>query len=503
MQLSELIKSIAPIERQDTTQDVEISSIAYDSRVVKDGSLFVALRGFKVDGHSFIENALSQKAAAIVCEEIPNGLTSTAAFIKVPNTRIALSQLSKAFYGNASDKLKLIGVTGTNGKTTTTLLIKSMLEANGIKTGLIGTIAHHLGDEIIEAERTTPEALELHQFFDKMTKSNCAAAVMEVSSHSLALHRTDGLRFDVAVFTNLSRDHLDFHGTMENYFQAKKLLFDRLSADAVAITNIDDDYGSRIVSDTKAKTMTYSVSENIDGSKGLKRQALADVQATAMSYQLSGTTASIQYKDELHTHAFRHIGKFNLYNVLAAYSVGRALNLSDTDVVRGLAKCDLVRGRMEQIWSSDHRCAIVDYAHSPDALLNVMRAVREIMPKEGKLVVAFGCGGDRDKGKRPMMGQVAEENADVVILTSDNPRSEHPEMILNDIEAGMKKNKPMYRIENRAAAIRKGIELIEQGDVLLVAGKGHETYQEIDGVKHHFDDREVIEKIFREQAKTL
>jgi UDP-N-acetylmuramyl-tripeptide synthetase len=468
----------------------EINAIEYDSRNVKEGALFVAIRGLKTDGHQFIENAVKSGALAIVCEEFPKTLDSERIYIRVENSRIALALLAKRFYDDPSEKLVMIGVTGTNGKTTTTMLIHSILTNKGIKAGLIGTIAYKIGSETMDAERTTPEAVELQAFFDKMVKAGCKACVMEVSSHALELRRVHGVRYDIAVFTNLTRDHLDFHGTMENYFRAKKILFDSLDEKAVAVTNQDDLYGERIIADTKAAVVRYGIEEG-----GEKH---ADIRAKAHSFQLFGTSVSIFSGSDKHLQTIKHIGKFNLYNVLAAYSAGVSMKFTHEEIMRGISSCEGVAGRMEQVWSKDHRCAIVDYAHTPDALLNVIRTIKEVKSPEAKLITIFGCGGDRDKGKRPLMGEIAERESDVVILTSDNPRTENPDSILDEIEAGMTKTKRHYRIADRQAAIRKGVTLIGHGDVLLVAGKGHETYQEIQGVKYPFDDRVTIKNIFDE-----
>jgi UDP-N-acetylmuramyl-tripeptide synthetase len=489
--LNELLGAISALEtRGEIKAHEEVSAIEYDSRKVKSGALFVAIRGLKTDGHLFIEKAIEAGAIAVICEEFPKTLDLTRVYIRVENTRMALALLAKRFYDNASDKLVMIGVTGTNGKTTTTMLIHSILTHAGVRAGLIGTIAYKIGDETLEAERTTPEAVELHTFFDKMIKAGCKACVMEVSSHALALHRVYGIRYDIAVFTNLTRDHLDFHGTMENYFRAKKILFESLDEKAVAITNQDDMYGESIVADTRAKVVRYGIEES--------SETRVDVRAKVHSFQLFGTSVTICANGDEHLQTIKHIGKFNLYNVLAAYAVGRVMKFSHQEVMQGISRCEGVPGRMEQVWSKDHRCAIVDYAHTPDALLNVIRAIKEVKSPEAKLVTVFGCGGDRDKGKRPLMGEIAERESDIVILTSDNPRTENPETILDEIEAGMTKTKRYYRIADREAAIRKGISLIGHGDVLLVAGKGHETYQEIQGVKYPFDDRAVIRNIFDE-----
>ncbi|MBC8043682.1 MAG: UDP-N-acetylmuramoyl-L-alanyl-D-glutamate--2,6-diaminopimelate ligase [Rhizobacter sp.] len=486
--------------------NVEITSLNYDSRQVLAGSAFVAIRGYKSDGHDFIDNAVANGAVAVLCETFPVLIPEEGKciYVKVSDTRIALAELSKAFYGNASDNLVIIGVTGTNGKTTTATLIQSILEAGGMKTGLIGTIAYHIGDEKIVASRTTPEALELHQLFARMLKQGCTAVVMEVSSHALFLKRTHGIRFAVAVFTNLTQDHLDFHGTMENYFAAKKILFDSLDQNATAITNTDDEYGLPIVTDTKAVVMTYAAEETMDSLTDPPPElhtvkSGADVLAKVFSYKLDGTTAIISHNGISMMHHFKLIGKFNVYNMLAAYCTGAALGINRVDIIRGLIKNDGVRGRMEQVWSKDNRCAIVDYAHTPDALLSVIRSIKQIKPSEGKLITVFGCGGDRDRTKRPEMGRIAEAESDIVILTSDNPRTEDPEKILDDIEAGMSRAEQFYRIADREQAIRKGITLLGRGDVVLVAGKGHETYQEVNGEKQRFDDREVIERIFHEQ----
>lgn len=508
MKLSELIRRVSPLEVSGEAAGVEIKKIEYDSRKVQAGTLFVAVRGFKADGHQFIVKAMSQGAVAVMCEEIPainqTGNSADCIYIKVADTRIALAQIAKAFYGDASEKLVIIGVTGTNGKTTTAALIKSILDANDLKAGLIGTIAYEIGDEKTDAHHTTPEALELHQLFSKMVDAGCKAVVMEVSSHSLTLKRTHGINFKVAVFTNLTLDHLDFHGTMENYFAAKRLLFDELGAGAVAVTNADDAYGQRLVERTKAKVITYAVEETMDApsdTPSLLKSATqrADMLAKVFSYKLDGTTAVIATGDEAMMHHFKLIGKFNAYNMMAAYSVGAALGLSRVDIMRGMMKCDAVRGRLEQVWSADNRCAIVDYSHTPDALANAIRAIKQIKPESGKLITVFGCGGDRDKTKRPVMGKIASEESDVVIITSDNPRTENPETILDEIEAGIEEKKQFYRIAEREQAIRKAITLLGRGDVALVAGKGHETYQEINGVRSHFDDKEIIEKVFREQ----
>ncbi|NTV47986.1 MAG: UDP-N-acetylmuramoyl-L-alanyl-D-glutamate--2,6-diaminopimelate ligase, partial [Chlorobiales bacterium] len=426
----------------------------------------------------------------------PEKLLPGVAYVKVADSRQALAELSKAFFDNASDKLKVIGVTGTNGKTTTTTLIKSILENNEIKSGLIGTNGYEIGEQKWDAERTTPESLELHELFAKMVAADCKAVVMEVSSHSLYLKRTYGIRFDVAVFTNLTHDHLDFHGTMENYAAAKKILFDGLDKKAVAVVNADDPFAEQMVMDTAATVVKCRVVE-IESKQAEK--VSADVLAKVFSYQISGTTAVIANGAETMMHRFQMLGKFNMYNIVEAFAVATLFDIDRVNIIRGIMKCPSVRGRMEQIWSKDHRCAIVDYSHTPDALDKAIVTIKYLKPEEGKIITVFGCGGDRDREKRPLMGKIADEKSDVVIITSDNPRGEDQDKILDDIEAGMTRKKNFYRIADRNEAIRKGITMLNRGDVLLVAGKGHETYQEIKGVRQHFDDREVIENVFKEQ----
>jgi UDP-N-acetylmuramoyl-L-alanyl-D-glutamate--2,6-diaminopimelate ligase len=487
MTLKELLEHLSPVEQAGTLSDASVVRIDYDSRKVVAGSVFVAIKGFKSDGHLFIDKAVAQGAIAVVCEEMPSEKSRNLFYVKVENSRKALAILSNAFFGNPTAKLKLIGITGTNGKTTTAFLAKTVLEAGGYKTGLIGTVRYEIGDEIIPAERTTPEAPELCEMFARMIDKGLTAAVMEVSSHSLVLDRVFGMTFSVGVFTNLTHDHLDFHGTMGSYFDAKKMLFDNLPESATAITNVDDDYGEIILKDTKAKTLRYGI------------EKAADVKATIFSYKLDGTVASISYDGQTMAYQFKLVGKFNAYNVLAAYSIGLAAGMARVDILRGLTKCESVAGRFEQVWSKDHRCAIIDYSHTPDALEKIIRAIKEIKPSDGNLITVFGCGGDRDKGKRPLMGRIASEDSDIIIVTSDNPRTEDPEQIMNDIFKGITRETVVYRILDREEAIRKGITLLARGDVLLVAGKGHEAYQEINGKRFYFNDKDMVLKIFAEQ----
>jgi len=500
MRLKDLINSIELIEiAGDLHEEAAVGSICYDSRKAAPEAVFVAIRGYQTDGHHYIKQAIESGACAVVCEEIPKSWSSSQLFLKVRDSRKALAQIAKCFYENASDKLSLIGITGTNGKTSTVGMIKCILEVNEFKTGLIGTNGYQIGHEFYESERTTPDSLELHEIFHQMWKQGCKAVVMEVSSHALTLQRTTGLEFAIAVFTNLTHDHLDFHSSMENYAEAKKQLFDGLGKDAIAIVNADDPYAEKMLKDCEAKIVRCGVVN----ARHKQTKPNLDILAKVFSYTINGTSAIIDDGKNSMMHQFRSIGKFNMYNTIEAYAVGLALGFERIHIIRGLMKCPPVRGRMQQVWSKDHRCAIVDYSHTPDALENVLNTLWLVKPESGRIITLFGCGGDRDRNKRPIMGEIAEKNSDIIIITSDNPRSEDPEKILDEIEAGMSKTKNFYRITDRKKAIRKAITLLTRGDVALIAGKGHETYQEIGGKKFHFDDKEIIESIFREQEDLI
>ncbi len=497
MRLKFLLQHMVPMEiKGEINENQEIVAICYDSRDVQEDSIFVAIKGYQSDGHDFINQAIEKGAKIVVCEQIPKIHNSDVLFLKVSDTRIALAELSKAFYENVCDHMMLIGITGTNGKTTTAYLIKSVLEANDIKTGLIATTGYEFDGQHLEAHHTTPESVDLHRLFHEMYKSGCKAVVLEVSSHALVLHRTYGLNFKIGVFTNLSHDHLDFHKTMSEYAEAKKMLFDSLDQHSHAIINSDDEYAEFVIKDCKAQILRCGVDEskNMGGNSGNY-----DVKAQVFSYQINGTSVVIADKHNAMMHNFKLIGRFNMINIALTYAVGNALAIGRLDTVRGLMKCPTVRGRMEQVWSKDHRCAIVDYSHTPDALENVLEVLKQLIPEEGRIITVFGCGGNRDKTKRSKMGHIASQSSEIVIITSDNPRFEDPEKILDDIESGVSEAVQFYRISDRNSAIRKGVTLLGKGDVLLVAGKGHETYQEIKGQRNHFDDKEILEMIFEEQ----
>lgn len=474
------------------TSDIEVSGIQYDSRKVRPGELFVALRGTAMDGHRFIGDAVQNGASAVVVGDdnaiddaffLHQGVTK----IVVGDTRQTLARISANYYGCPSKKLQLIGVTGTNGKTTTTYLLKSILEEDGKKVGLIGTIQYSTGDEELSAVHTTPESLELNRLLATMVNSGCSAAVMEVSSHALAMSRVYGLEFGAAVFTNLTQDHLDFHGSMEEYFRAKKLLFDGLPSGAHAVTNCDDQYGKRIIEGTPAYTLTYGMSAD------------AQVRAYDVRMDMRGMSFSIRHENIRRMIQSSLTGRFNVANISAAYATGLTLGVPEPAVVSGIARMKSVRGRFEQISSPKGWTAIVDYAHTPDALQNCLQTIHDIlsMTGKGRVITVFGCGGNRDRGKRPLMGRIASSMSDITIITSDNPRSEDPQTIINDITAGVIPGANISIETDRRKAIRMGLEYAGAGDVVLVAGKGHENYQVIGNVKAHLDDREEIEKFIR------
>jgi UDP-N-acetylmuramoyl-L-alanyl-D-glutamate--2,6-diaminopimelate ligase len=470
------------------TEDVTIGKVAYDSRSVKRGDLFVAIRGLKLDGHRFIENAVQQGARAVVLED--DRAVSDSFFLHndvikvvVGNSRRALARISANYFGHPSKRLQLLGVTGTNGKTTSTHLLKSILESTGEKVGLIGTIEYKVGNEAIPAVHTTPESLELNELLDTMLKNGCHSVVMEVSSHALALDRVYGFDYQLALFTNLTQDHLDFHGTMDAYFDAKRMLFDGLSEESVAVTNLDDEWGLSIVSETKARRVTYGV------------QKQGDVTVKNVKVSLDGISLDVKYNDKSMSLTSPLTGRFNVYNLLSVTASALALGIKPRDIQRGVERVKSVRGRFERIVSPKGWTAIIDYAHTPDALLKALETIRELRSQthQGKIITIFGCGGNRDRDKRPQMGKIASELSDVTIVTSDNPRQENPENIVDEILMGTRSGAKVQRIVDRREAIIAGLEMARPGDVVLIAGKGHETYQVLGDEKVPFDDREVVE----------
>ncbi len=475
------------------TQDVEIGHLQYDSRKIKIGDLFIAIRGIESDGHMFIEQAINQGAKVVVVEDdttLPDSffLHSGVVKIVVPNCRIALSQLSSNYFNHPAAKLKMIGVTGTNGKTTTTHLIKSMLEMNGEKTGLIGTIQYSIDDQILPATHTTPESLELNELLDRMARAECSSVVMEVSSHALHQHRVNNIRFKAGVFTNLTQDHLDYHGTMNEYFQAKMILFENLSSDSWAIVNVDDEWGVKLTKLTNAKIITYGTNTS------------AIVEGRNISSSITGLKFTIIYEGKETLIESELIGNFNVSNILAAYSVGIALGIPQKTIRTALCSIKSVPGRFERIVSRKGCTAVIDYAHTPDALEKALHAISNVFDKnnEGKIITVFGCGGNRDRGKRPKMGYIASSLSDITIITSDNPRNENPDLIVNEIYEGIKSGSKVYIELDRRKAIIMAIGMAQSGDVVLIAGKGHEDYQVIRGEKIFFNDRQIVEEYIRE-----
>ena len=495
MTLSKLLEGVPVIKMLQTmygkmvvTQEIEIRGIQYDSRKVERDNVFVAIRGAATDGHQYINQAVAKGATVVVVED-DQALSDSffvhtgAVKIVVADSRRALAALSANFYGHPSSRLRLVGVTGTNGKTTTTHLVRSILEASGERVGLIGTIDYSVGEASLPATHTTPESLELNGLLARMVAGGCSSAVMEVSSHSLALHRVHGLDFRVGVFTNLTQDHLDFHGSMDRYREAKQMLFDGLTGSSCAVLNADDGYGARVAEHSKAAKLTYGISKQ------------ADVTARAVGLTVGGTTFQVHHGGTDTTVSSPLIGRFNVSNILASYATGLALGIPEPAIVEGIRNLRAVRGRFEQIASPRGWTAIVDYAHTPDALENCLRAIHDILPRvrRGRIITVFGCGGNRDRGKRPKMGRIATELSDMVVITSDNPRHEDPQAIIDEIAAGARKDREFVVEVDRRNAIRMALAQAHEGDVVLVAGKGHEDYQVVGDTKHHFDDREEIE----------
>lgn len=486
MNLKKLI-NVLPAASLSGSLEKEITGIQADSRLVEAGHLFVAVRGTAVDGHNYIESAISKGASAIVCEEIPSGMEDKCSFIVVKDSADALGKLASAWNGFPSEKLTLVGVTGTNGKTTTATLLYDLFRKLGHKTGLLSTVCNYIDDVAVPTEHTTPDPLTLHALLARMVDAGCEYAFMEVSSHAVDQKRISGLSFDGAIFSNLTRDHLDYHKTVENYLKAKKTFFDNLPATAFALTNSDDKAGPVMLQNTAARKLTYSL------------RTLADFKAKILESHFEGTELIINNREVL----VHFVGRFNAYNLLAVYGAAVALGKDPEEVLIALSTLHPVSGRFETIRSVLGYTVIVDYAHTPDALNNVLGGIHEVLEGSGKVITVVGAGGNRDKGKRPLMAKEAADNSDQVILTSDNPRFEDPDTIIQDMVAGLSAS-DMERtlcITDRSQAIKTAIMLAKKGDVILIAGKGHEDYQDVKGVKHHFDDREKVRDIFKTQEQ--
>lgn len=494
MRLSEVIRGVTVSKmyyliygQMTPTQELEIQSVSYDSRNISRGGLFVAIRGTAADGHKFVGDAIDRGAGCVIMEDdslLPDSffLHKGAMKIVVPDSRIALAQVSSNYFGNPSEKLKMIGVTGTNGKTTTAHLVKSIMDSAGRKTGLIGTIDYQIGEKKFPATHTTPESLELHGLFRKMVEENCEFAVMEVSSHALDQRRVYGIDYSAAVFMNLTQDHLDYHVSMQNYFDAKALLFGALGPGSCAIISADDEWGEKLRARTRAKITTFGVAE------------FSDVRAVEIKLRTDGSSFTLLDRGNRVDIETKLTGKFNITNTLAAYATCRSVGLDSGEIQRALKAVPPVRGRFEQVNSPKGWTAVIDYAHTHDALEKVLTAIKNLYdgPFVGRIITVFGCGGDRDRGKRVKMAEVATRLSDVTIITSDNPRTEDPEKIIDDVMAGANPKSTVIRIADRKEAIRKAVGFARKGDVLLIAGKGHEEYQIIGKEKIPFSDKGVV-----------
>ena len=479
--LSSLLRDIDVLEIIGET-DKNINSLESDSRKVEKDALFVAVKGVTNDGHKYIPVVASAHVAAIVCEEMPAAYEKGITYIRVADSAEALGRLASAWHGHPSRKLKLVGVTGTNGKTTTATLLYEMAKFEGFKAGLLSTVCNYVVDRAVPTTHTTPDPLTLNSLLAQMVEEGCEYAFMEVSSHSTAQKRVAGLNFAGGIFTNLTRDHLDYHGTVENYMKAKKAFFDMLPADAFALTNADDKCGMYMVQNTKAKVYTYSLRSD------------ADFKGKVLETRLDGTLMLLNGREV----EVQFTGRFNAYNLTDVYGASILSGFDPEEVIVNMSRLVPVAGRFQPFLSPDGVAAIVDYAHTPDALVNVLDTIREIVGPEGEIITVVGAGGNRDHGKRPMMAQEAACRSDLLILTSDNPRDENPEDIINDMKAGLN-NDELKRTEcvtDRREAIRHAISSAKPGCVVLIAGKGHETYQEVCGVRHHFDDREEVKDAF-------
>ncbi len=487
MKLSEIIRDIE-VKAIDGPVDVEIKDVDIDSRRVADGHLFVAIKGTKTDGHQYIAKAVEQGASAVLCEHVPDDVRQVAAargvtFVTVESTETAVGPVATAFNGRPSEHLQLVGVTGTNGKTTIATLLYNMFRRLGFRCGLLSTVCNYIEDEAVPASHTTPDAIELNRLLRRMADAGCQYVFMECSSHAIAQQRIGGLKFAGGIFTNLTRDHLDYHKTVENYRDAKKRFFDMLPKGSFAVTNADDKNGLYMVQNTRATVKTYSTRTMADF-----KARLIECHFEGMYLDINGREVGVQF-----------IGKFNVSNLLAVYATAVLLGQQPEDVLVVMSTLKSVAGRLEPIRSPEGFTAIVDYAHTPDALENVLKAIHEVLGGKGSVITVCGAGGNRDKGKRPLMAQEAVRQSDRVIITSDNPRFEEPQAIIDDMLAGLtpQQLKKVVTIVDRREAIRTATMMARKGDVILIAGKGHEDYQEIKGVKHHFDDREVVREIFQ------
>lgn len=481
MKLNKLIEGLGVISIKGDDQ-CEITDIDIDSRQVSDGHLFIAVKGTQVDGHTYIHKAIESGARAILCEDMPSDINPQVTYIQVGNTEQNVGQVATTFYGNPTQKLHLVGVTGTNGKTTIATTLFNLFRQMGHHAGLLSTVVNRIDDEIIPTEHTTPDPITLNKLLAQMADAGCEYVFMEVSSHSIVQNRIGGLTFAGGLFTNITRDHLDYHKTFENYLKAKKQFFDQLTSDAFVVTNADDKNGMVMTQNTKATVKTYSMQRPADF-----KAKLIECHFEGMYLNINGEEVGVQF-----------IGKFNVSNLLAVYGCAVMLGKQPHDVLVALSMMKPVSGRFESLRSPSGYTAIVDYAHTPDALENVLNAIHGVLEGRGQVITVCGAGGNRDKGKRPLMAQEAVRQSDRVIITSDNPRFEEPQDIINDMMAGLdtEQRRKVLTIVDRHEAIRAACMMAQKGDVILIAGKGHEDYQDVKGVKHHFDDKEEVAKCF-------
>ena len=482
MRLNDLLREIQYTRLILPKDEIYVSSVNIDSRLVQNGGMFIAIKGTQADGHAFIPAAEEKGATAIVCEEMPEKQNPGIAYVVVPNAQAVAGKLATTFYGNPSQNLKLVGVTGTNGKTTIATLLYDLFREMGHKCGLLSTVCNYIDGEAYPSTHTTPDAISLNRLLAQMVDAGCEYAFMEVSSHALAQERIGGLEFAGAIFTNLTRDHMDFHETMENDLKAKKSFFDNLPRNAFAITNLDDKNGPVMVQNCRGDVKNYST------------RTICDYRARLVETHLDGMILEFNNRE----FSTMLTGRFNISNLLAIYGAAMELGKDPDEVLRVMSTLRPVSGRFETLHSADGISAIVDYAHTPDALKNVLGTINEVLRGRGNIITVVGAGGNRDKGKRPIMATEAAKNSNRVILTSDNPRFEEPQDIINDMLAGLseEQKKNVISIVDRKEAIRTACALAQKGDVILVAGKGHEDYQDVKGVKHHFDDKEIIKEIF-------
>ena len=476
-----------PLKAVHGSTDVEIKKIIFDSREVGDDDVFVALKGSNSDGHTYIDKAIEQGASVIVCEDLPESMKAEVNYCKVEDTHVALALMARNFYDHPSKKLKLVGVTGTNGKTTTCTLLYELFKGMGYPVGLISTVMNKINDKEYPTKHTTPNPIALNQLLHEMVEDGCEFCFMEVSSHAIHQERIGGLHFVLAGFTNITHEHLDYHKTFKEYLNVKKRFFDELPSDAIAVTNVDDKNGLVMLQNSRAKKVTYALKN------------IADYKAKVLENQFSGLVMMVE-NTELYT---RLVGDFNAYNILLVYSIADLLTNNPIEVLRVISNLAPVEGRFEYYKSKSGVIGIVDYAHTPDALENVLKTIGNIRTKNETVFTVVGCGGDRDTTKRPTMAKIACEWSDKVMLTSDNPRTEDPGLIIEDMMKGVEPQhfKKTFSITNRGEAIKTAASMAEQGDIILIAGKGHETYQEINGVRHDFDDLEILKEILQKLDK--